>query len=64
MLLDYGFAEERNTVYEDGLVEELFIPEDLKARIITFADTDVSLSNDGDKGVPRSKAYIIGPFTK
>ena len=31
VLLDYGFAEERNTVREDGLVEELFIPEDLKA---------------------------------
>ena len=26
VLVDYGFAETRNTVREDGLVEELFIP--------------------------------------
>ena len=53
MLLAYRSAEERNTVREDGLVKELFIPEDLKARIITFDETDVSLSNDGDKRGPR-----------
>ena len=64
MLLDYGFAEERNTVCEDVLVEELFIPEYLKARLITFDETDVSLSNDGDKGGPRSKAYINLDFPR
>ena len=31
VLLDYGFAEEINTVREDGLVEEIFIPEELTA---------------------------------
>ena len=64
VLIDYGFAEERNTVREDGLVEELFIPDDLKARIVTFDETDVSLSNDGDKGGPRSKAYTNPDFPR
>ena len=58
VLIDIRFAVENDTVHEDRFIEDLYIPEDLKARIIAFDENDVSLSNDVDKGGPWSKAYI------
>jgi len=46
-------------VFNDGNIinEDVFIPDDYKARMINFDETDHPLFNEGDKGGPRARTY-------
>ena len=57
-LLKLGLAQDKAVFDLNGVkIEECFIPDDCKARMLNFDETDHPLSNEDDKGGPRARTY-------
>ena len=57
-LLKLGLAVDKPVFNADKvMIEEVFIPEDCKCRMINFDETDHPLSSEDDRGGPRARTY-------
>jgi len=57
-LLKLGLSIDKPVFNNDNvIIEDVLIPDDCKARLINFDETDYPLSNEDDKGGPRDRTY-------
>ena len=57
-MIKLGLAQDKSVYDDDGtVIEEFFIPDDCKERMVNFDETDHPLSNEDDKGGPRAQTY-------
>ena len=57
-LIKLGLAQDKAVYADDGtLIKECFISDDCKARMVNFDETDHTLYNEDNKGVPRARTY-------
>lgn len=57
VLLDWGFAEDKQVLHKDGTVEEVYISDKKKKRILCFDETGYTLSSKTDNDNPCSGSY-------